>query len=117
MRWAKLLVCGGRDFEDRTRLYARLDKFHSERGVALLIEGGQRGADTLAGDWARERSVPLRVVPAEWKRYGILAGIIRNRKMLAMLGASDVVLAFPGGKGTASMVGIALQAGREVLRG
>jgi YspA, cpYpsA-related SLOG family len=36
----RVLVCGGRDYIDRERLYAELDRLHRERGFALLIAGG-----------------------------------------------------------------------------
>ena len=39
--------------------------------------------------------------------------MIRNRRMLEE-GRPDLVIAFPGGKGTANMVRIALQAGIQV---
>ena len=117
--WMKLIVCGGRNFNDRDRVYHTLDYLHAVRAIGLLIEGGATGADSLAGLWATERTVPLCVVEAEWARFGKAAGMIRNRKMLRLIRRQhhDVVLAFPGGRGTAGMVRIALDAGIEVRYG
>ena len=52
--------------------------------------------------------------PAEWKKHGKAAGPIRNRKMLQD-GKPDLVLAFPGGRGTANMVELATDAGIRVM--
>jgi hypothetical protein len=42
-------------------------------------------------------------VYAAWHDYGKAAGPIRNKRMLTDF-APDIVVAFPGGKGTADMV-------------
>jgi hypothetical protein len=83
----------------------------------LVIAGGARGADTLAVQEARARKppIPVRVYPADWRRHGKAAGPIRNQQMLDE-GAPDLVLAFPGGGGTADMVRRARRAGLEVVR-
>lgn len=99
----RVLVCGGRYFEDRTAVFAALDAIHAITPIGVIIEGGARGADRLAGSWARVREVSHWKVPANWKRDGNAAGMLRNGRMLEMC-APDVVLAFPGGTGTADMV-------------
>ena len=48
----RVLVCGGREFRNRSFLFDVLDKFHAATPFDLLIHGGARGADRLAGDWA-----------------------------------------------------------------
>ena len=111
----KLLVCGGRDLSDRTGVFAALDALHAYEPVTLLIEGGARGADSLAGDWAISRGIPRRTFMAEWERHGPAAGPIRNRRMLEE-GDPDRVAAFPGGRGTAHMVRIAEEAAVPVER-
>jgi hypothetical protein len=106
----RVLVCGGRDFSDRATLTAALDRLHAERGFTLVIAGGARGADTMAEEWAASRGVPCDVYMAEWERLGRKAGPIRNARMLTE-GNPDLVVAFPGGRGTAHMVRIARRAG------
>ncbi len=54
------------------------------------------------------------VCAAKWETYGKAAGPIRNREMLLNLPA--LVVAFPGGKGTADMVRQAERAGIPVRR-
>ena len=107
----RVLVCGGRDYLDRRRLYDALDGI----GISFLISGGAAGADNLAADWAVYRRVPKKVFVAEWEVHGKAAGPIRNQRMLDE-GRPDLVVAFPGGRGTADMVRRAQKAGIEVVR-
>jgi hypothetical protein len=107
-----VLVCGGRDYTDRARLFRLLD--FNRAKIGMIVHGGAKGADTLAGNWCYERGVPMMLVPAEWARFGKKAGFIRNEKMLA-IGRPDLVVAFPGGVGTAMMVQLAKQAGVRVI--
>jgi hypothetical protein len=86
----------------------------ASHGFTLLIAGGASGADTLAARWAQDRGVPTQVYMAEWERLGREAGPIRNQRMLTE-GKPDLVVAFPGGKGTANMVAQARAAGVRVF--
>ena len=105
----RVLVCGGRQFEDRDTLNAALDKLHHERGFTLLIAGGARGADSLAEAWAKAAGVPRKIHTPYWEYPGR-----RNQRTLDG-GRPDLVVAFPGGRGTADMVGRARSAGIEVI--
>jgi hypothetical protein len=109
----KVLACGGRDFDNRDKVYEYLDKLHSTQPVSELIEGGARGADSLAGEWADDRGVLRRIFEANWEKYRAAAGPIRNKQMLDE-GKPNLVVAFPGGKGTANMMKQALEAGVDV---
>ncbi len=111
----RLLVCGGRDFTDRDAAFAAIDRVHAERGVALLIHGAARGGDTFGAEWAEARGVPVLAFHADWAGLGRKAGPIRNQRMLDE-GRPDLVLALPGGRGTADMVRCASAAGVEVLQ-
>ena len=104
LRPFRVLVCGGRHYSDRARVFAVLDDLAAQHGVLFVIEGGQRGADSLARKWRHERLQPGETFYADWKRYGDPAGPIRNQKMLVD-GQPDLVVAFPGHTGTANMVG------------
>lgn len=99
----KILVCGGRDFSDAEMMASALARVTAGKVITEVIHGAARGADSLAGSWAKERGIPVRVFPANWKRDGKAAGPIRNALMLTE-GKPDMVIAFPGGKGTADMV-------------
>ena len=82
--------------------------------VAVVIHGAARGADTMAGAWAVARNVPVQAFPAQWDTFKKRAGPIRNQQMLTE-GRPDLVIAFPGARGTAHMVGLAREAGVEVI--
>src|ERR1700753_3296669 len=110
----RVLVCGGRDFRDRRMLTEFMDKFHAERPIAQLIHGAARGADALADDWANDSRIYTIACPADWEKHSKSAGPIRNQFMLDRY-APEVVIAFPGGSGTAHMVKIARAAGIEVI--
>lgn len=49
----RVLVCGGRNYNDRKRVFSTLDRI----GITHLIQGGARGADALAKDWAKLRGI------------------------------------------------------------
>lgn len=124
-RFLRVLVCGGRHYADRERVYRELDCLEAEHGIAIVLHGGAPGADDLAEAWAISRCVPTRWYPAAWALHGDAAGPIRNATMLRE-GKPDLVVAFPGAKGTddseadrdrvADLVRRAEAAGIEVLR-
>jgi len=107
----KVIVCGGRDYDDQRRAYEVLDQ--QMPTISLVIEGGARGADTLARMWADLRRVDCLTVPANWDRDGFSAGPRRNTRMLTY--SPDLVIALPGGRGTANMIGQARKAGVKVI--
>ncbi len=98
----KVLVCGGRDYDDWPKLKKALDQFHEVTPITEIIHGGAQGADRLSGVWARWNNIKETVFPANWKEHGKSAGPIRNKQMLDE-GKPDVVMAFKGGKGTENM--------------
>lgn len=110
----KLLVTGGRNYRDKARAFEILDWLHSEYKVTHLIHGGAKGADELAGMWARDRIITEIACPADWEKHGKAAGPIRNQAMLDQH-SPDLVFAFPGGRGTANMCELAHKAGVTVL--
>jgi cephalosporin hydroxylase len=114
----RVLVCGGRDYDNWIKLQETLlrecDARCDDYDHLTIIQGGARGADSLAKDWARLQEVEMEEYPADWDQYGKAAGIIRNQEMLTE-GKPDLVIAFPGGRGTAHMVRIAKDAGVEVI--
>ena len=106
----RVLICGGRTFSDYEWLSSVLDQV----GPKSIIQGAAPGADSLAGRWAYRRQIFQRIFPADWKKHGRSAGPIRNQQMLTE-GQPTMVVAFPGGPGTAHMVRIARQAGLPVI--
>jgi hypothetical protein len=110
----RILVCGGRGYTDKDRVFAVLDKLHDEAGISCVIQGGAKGADYFAAWWADKRRVQGETYEADWENQGSFAGPARNKRMLEE-GKPDLVIAFPGGKGTADMKKKARRAGVEVI--
>lgn len=108
----RALVCGGRDYSDKWALFSVLDGFGPPE-ITEIISGMARGADSLAAEWAMRFGFKLHKFPADWNKHGKAAGAIRNQQMLDE-GKPDVVIAFPGGTGTADMVRRAKKAGIKV---
>jgi len=101
----RVLVCGGREYKDAATLFNYLDELRQQTGDVFIIQGGAKGADLLAKSWANSRGQPMAEVPANWYKFGKPAGHMRNAWMLLL--EPDLVVAFPGGTGTAGMVKMA----------
>jgi predicted Rossmann-fold nucleotide-binding protein len=119
----KVLVCGGRGYRDAQALRAELDLILVEAKrqkptnpwPLCIIQGGGRGADKLAYDWARENGVPMIEMIAHWDYHGLKAGPLRNQWMIEF-GNPDLLIAFPGGAGTANMIRLAEEYALPVVR-
>lgn len=109
----RICICGGRDYFNAAKVNEVLDYAYRHKPFTL-ISGGATGADTLGIQWARLRGVPCEVYPAQWRLYGKRAGPIRNLKMIST--GIDVLLAFPGGRGTEHMMLASMKHGIKVIR-
>jgi hypothetical protein len=103
-----ILVTGGRDYQNKDKLYQILDKFKELYNDIYIVEGlCATGADLFAREYREEKNIPGRSYPANWKKYGKAAGMIRNKDML-FDSKPDFVVAFPtGGPGTNGMIKLA----------
>jgi hypothetical protein len=110
----RVLVTGGRDYENREAVFKALQAIHEKVRIDTIIHGKARGADALADEWASSAGVTVEAYPAEWNKYGKAAGPIRNREML-LESTPDLVVAFPGGKGTKNMVDLCKKFDYEVM--
>ena len=108
---------GGRDLAwPHQRIAAELLARSGGRLVHLVLHGGARGADAAIGRAAGQLGWCSLAMPAQWQQHGRAAGPIRNRELLQQAIAraeahtfpgslaSGLVVAFPGGPGTASLV-------------
>jgi hypothetical protein len=128
LRSLVVVAGGGRDLTWSSIRVAQALFFHSGgRIVHGLFHGGARGADQAIAAAAERLGWPAEAVPAQWARYGVAAGPVRNRVMLqraittasarsgksAISACGVLVIAFPGHRGTASLLEQArrLQAG------
>jgi len=112
-----IVAGGGRDLAwPVERIASALLQRSGGRAVHLLLHGGARGADQAIGRAAHQLGWRVQSLAAEWRRFGRSAGPIRNRQLLEQalieaqahtspsFSASVLVIAFPGGAGTASLV-------------
>lgn len=89
-----------------------------------IIAGGAPGTDDNAIVWAMVNGFDYKVYEADWKQHKKAAGPIRNQLMLDseveynQYNQIDnfIVVAFPGGTGTADMVRRAEKLGIEIKR-
>lgn len=111
----KVIVCGSSRFQGKRQLFEVLDALHAQTPITAIINGGARGADLLASQWARERSVAL-------IRYRAAIDLAGRRQAFLDLNAPmlseqhpDLILAFPGGEVSADLIARAQAAGINVV--
>ena len=96
----QVIVTGSRYWADFETIAAAL----RDECPDVVIHGGAKGADEIAGLWAALRGVSVKVYYADWRRHGPRAGPLRNGLMLRSHPGA-VVLAFPlDGPGTRNCI-------------
>lgn len=83
----------------------------TKKDTIIIISGNASGADSLGERYAKENNYKLRVMPADWNKYGKKAGPIRNEDM-AIYASKDndkclgILIVFWNGisRGTLSMI-------------
>ncbi len=111
----KVIIAGGRRVRLGARECARLAALHARHEFAEVVCGGARGVDEDAACWARSHGIKVTIFPAAWRRYGRAAGPLRNRKMLEYIAPDGMLVAFPGGRGTANILAQARSLGLAVV--
>ena len=102
----KVIVAGGREFNDYGLLCQTCDRMLSQKQRThsiVIVSGTARGADTLGERYAQERGYSIEQYPADWEHAGKAAGFIRNAQMASV---ADALIAFWDGqsKGTQNMI-------------
>lgn len=103
----KLIVAGGRDFTDISRMDSELKNLVMNGTLpddVELVCGMARGADTTAYLlWKHVYQNPIHEFPAKWDTHAKSAGFIRNTEMAEF---ADFLVAFWDGssRGTAHMI-------------
>jgi len=98
----RLLVCGGRHFDDSMLVERELSRIHARTPVSVLIHGGLPGLGGPAEAWARRNGVQLIRYPANFS-LGKRGDFERDDFMLED-SRPDALLAFPGGARTARLL-------------
>lgn len=80
-----VLINGSREFNNYSLLeekcYEILSPFIEKGDKIIIVEGDARGADKLAGRFAKENNFKLEIYPADWS-LGKQAGLLRNIEMV-----------------------------------
>lgn len=103
----KVIIAGGRDFKDYTRLFERVSFYLYEKTFEdkpiVIVSGGAKGADSLGEKYAIEKNYKIVQFLPDWENNGKSAGHIRNREMGDF---ADYLIAFWDGKslGTKGMI-------------
>lgn len=110
----KIIIAGGRDFDDYEAVCKALDSLLS--GIddeVLIISGGAKGGDFLGERYAREHGLAVIVYSAVWEKYGPKQTQSRNEQMAAI---TDRLVAFWDGqsKGTDFLIQFMRQLGKPV---
>ena len=113
----KLIIAGGREFNDANLMRDELNKLvigHGlKRGDIEVVCGLARGADNLGKQLAEARGIKVAEFPADWDTHGKSAGYKRNEQMAHY---ADTLIAFWDGesRGTQHMITLASKLGLEV---
>lgn len=78
-----ILVAGSRSFDDAEQLARILGENVGPEDT--IVEGGAKGVDTMARQWAEARGIACVEIKADWARYGRAAGPKRNDAMTAFI--------------------------------
>lgn len=120
----KIIIAGGRDFNDYPLLKKVLDELFGDPDVVAslqshggleIVSGKQvtkpdwrdestwHGGDYLGEKYAKENCIPVMPFAADWGTHGQKAGFLRNREMADY---ADSLIAFwdKRSKGTKSMI-------------
>ena len=104
----KVIVAGTRTFNDYEMLCGTLQEILDSYNDITIVSGCASGADALGERFAEEHGYNILRFPAEWDKYGMAAGPIRNKKMAEI---ADMCVVFWDGKsrGTKNMIDEAMK--------
>lgn len=86
MKEIRIIVAGGRDFDDYKLLKLTLKEYINGLDIVdlnqiVVISGAARGADTLGEHFAYDYQIAVCRFPAKWDELGKRAGWVRNAEM------------------------------------
>lgn len=109
----RVIIAGGRDFQDYQLLKAKCDAILANKRQThsiIIVSGTARGADFLGEVYAKKNGFRVERYPANWDTDGKAAGPIRNAQMADV---ADALIAFWDGRsrGTRNMIDVATSKG------
>ena len=114
----KVIVAGSRFFTDYEYVKRYLDVFRMKYEIEEIVSGacdmgnltfvrenGSKvfGVDGLGERYANEHGIPVKHFPANWKKFGLSAGPVRNGEM-AVYGNYAIVISDGLSRGSRSMI-------------
>lgn len=100
----KTIIAGSRLITDYSVVKAAVEE--SGFKITEVVSGTASGIDRLGEQWAEEQNIPIKRFPAQWKKFGKSAGVIRNKEMGEYADAAIII--WDGvSKGTKNMIDIA----------
>ena len=99
----KVIVAGDRNFTDYEFVKEKLDFYLKDKTDIEIVSGKARGVDTLGENYAKEKGYPIAEFPADWNKYKLAAGPIRNGQMADYADACIAFLASHS-RGTKDMI-------------
>ena len=104
----KVIIAGGRDFDNYDLLANTISDFEKEHGkITEVVSGTARGADILGESYANINNIAIKKFYPDWDNLGKRAGYVRNTEMAAYAKRNDgFLIAFWDGKskGTKHMI-------------
>lgn len=111
----RVIIAGSRGFNDYELLEKEVHNFLSGKQIeeTEIVSGTARGADQLGERLAKEYSLKLTRMAADWDRYGKSAGYRRNAEM-AKYADACIVFWDEVSKGTKHMIDLATREGLDL---
>jgi len=108
----KTIVAGSRKLCDYDLVTKAIDA--SGFSISEVVSGCAAGVDTLGERFAKEHSIPIKKMPAQWDVHGKSAGYIRNSEMEKY--ADALVAVWDGvSSGTKHMIDSAKRGGLKIF--
>lgn len=76
-----ILISGSRNYSDKNKIEGVIN-YYSNNSIVKIIHGDCSGADRIADEVGRKLNIEIKKYPAEWNKYGLRAGPLRNIKMI-----------------------------------
>jgi hypothetical protein len=108
----RVIIAGGRDFIPRIKHSRWLIGKLSELEATEVVSGACSGADLFGESIAKLCFLPITRFPPDWNTHGRSAGPKRNEEMAQY---ADVLILFPGGRGTSDMKARAVKHGLNIV--
>lgn len=100
----KVVISGSRSILNKELVESYLNEFNPK--IEFLICGYDpkkrlpKGVDEIAYRWAINKGIPVDTFPANWEKYGKMAGRLRNKQMVD---CGDVLIAIWDGQSTGTL--------------